>query len=53
MKRIVAWLTGEQVKALMVMSKKSLAPVSALVRHAVKEFLRDKRKRRAVRVGPR
>jgi hypothetical protein len=29
------------------MSKKSLAPLSALVRQAVKEFLQDKRKVRA------
>jgi hypothetical protein len=47
MKRTVIWLTSEQVKKLTLMSKKSLAPVSALVRQAVKEFLRDKRKRRA------
>jgi Ribbon-helix-helix domain len=47
MKRTVVWLTNEQVEALAAMSKKSLAPLSALVRQAVKEFLRDKRKRRA------
>jgi len=47
MKRTVIWLTNEQVKKLAAMSKKWLAPVSALVRQAVKEFLRDKRKRRA------
>ena len=41
MKRTVVWLTDEQVKALTAMSKKSLAPVSALVRQAVKEFLQD------------
>ena len=47
MKRTVVWLTNSQVKALAAMSKKSLAPLSALVRQAVKEFLRDKRKVRA------
>jgi hypothetical protein len=47
MKRTVVWLTNDQVKALTAMSKKSLAPVSALVRQAVKDFLQDKRKRRA------
>lgn len=40
MKRTVVWLTKQQVKALDGMSKKSLAPVSALVRRAVDEFLR-------------
>ena len=43
MKRTVVWLTKQQVKALDSMSKKSLAPVSALVRRAVDEFLRRKR----------
>jgi len=43
-KRTVVWLTNTQVKALTAMSKKSLAPLSALVRQAVKEFLKDKRK---------
>ena len=47
MKRTVVWLTNTQVKALAAMSKKSLAPLSALVRQAVKEFLQDKRKVRA------
>jgi metal-responsive CopG/Arc/MetJ family transcriptional regulator len=47
MKRTVVWLTNSQVKALTAMSKKSLAPLSALVRQAVKEFLQDKRKVRA------
>ena len=52
MKRSVVWLTNEQVQALTAISKKSLAPLSALVRQAVKEFLQDKRKspvRRGVR----
>ncbi|MDX6713172.1 MAG: hypothetical protein QOH96_4188 [Blastocatellia bacterium] len=44
MKRTVVWLTNEQVKVLTALSKKSLAPVSALVRRAVKEFLQDRRK---------
>jgi hypothetical protein len=43
MKRTVVWLTKQQVKALESMSKKSLAPVSALVRRAVDEFLRRRR----------
>jgi hypothetical protein len=44
MKRSVVWLTNEQVQALAAISKKSLAPLSALVRHAVKKLLQDKRK---------
>ena len=44
MKRTVVWLTDSQVKALTAISKKSLAPLSALVRQAVKEFLQDKPK---------
>jgi hypothetical protein len=47
MKRTVVWLTKQQVKALDGMSKKSLAPVSALVRRAVDEFLRRRSNRRA------
>jgi metal-responsive CopG/Arc/MetJ family transcriptional regulator len=43
MKRTVVWLTKQQVKALDAMSQKSLAPVSALVRRAVDEFLKRKR----------
>lgn len=46
MRRTVVWLTDRQVKALVKMSEKSLAPVSALVRQAVKEFLRKRRKYR-------
>jgi predicted transcriptional regulator len=46
MKRTVVWLTDEQSKALSAIAKTSLAPVSALVRQAVHEFLRNKRKRR-------
>jgi hypothetical protein len=42
MKRTVVWLTDAQAKTLAVMSKKSLAPVSALVRQAVAEFLRKR-----------
>ncbi len=38
MKRTVVWLTNSQVKALAAMSKKSLAPLSALVRQAVKDL---------------
>jgi len=43
MKRTVVWLTNDQVKALAAMSKKALAPVSALVRQAVKEYLQYNR----------
>jgi hypothetical protein len=45
MKRTVIWLTERQRKELTILSKKSLAPVSALVRHAVDEFLRRKANR--------
>jgi len=46
MKRTVVWLTDRQLRALTALSKKSLAPVSALVRHAVNEFLRRGSKQR-------
>ena len=46
MKITVVWLTQRQAKALTGMSKKSLAPVSALVRQAVNEFLQKRNKRR-------
>jgi hypothetical protein len=46
MKRTVVWLSEKQVRALSALSKKSLAPISALVRHAVDEFLRRERKPR-------
>jgi hypothetical protein len=42
MRRTVVWLTDPQVKALTRASKESLAPVSALVRRAVEEFLRKR-----------
>jgi len=38
------WLTEKQRKALHSLSKKTLAPVSALVRQAVDEFLRRREK---------
>jgi hypothetical protein len=44
MKRTVVWLTESQVKTLAALSKKSLAPISALVRQAVSEFLKRKTK---------
>jgi metal-responsive CopG/Arc/MetJ family transcriptional regulator len=44
MKRTVVWLTEQQARALGRISEKSFAPVSALVRQAVKEFLQRKRK---------
>jgi hypothetical protein len=46
MKRTVIWLTERQRRALTVLSRKSLAPVSALVRHAVDEYLRKRQKHR-------
>ncbi|HEY4815841.1 MAG TPA: ribbon-helix-helix domain-containing protein [Candidatus Acidoferrum sp.] len=46
MKRTVVWLTERQLQALAGLSKKSLAPISALVRHAVDEFLRRRPKHR-------
>jgi len=49
MKRTVVWITDEKAKALKALSEKSLAPVSALVRHAVTLFLRDRKKIRAFR----
>jgi hypothetical protein len=52
MKRTVIWLTDKQVKALTAMSKKSLAPVSALVRQAVREFLQGRRKVRGFKIDP-
>jgi hypothetical protein len=51
MKRTVVWLTDKQSEALSKMSKKSLAPVSALVRQAVKEFLQAKRNNRTYRAS--
>ena len=38
--RIVAFLNDEQMAALKKISERNLAPVSALVRKAVEEFLR-------------
>jgi hypothetical protein len=46
MKRTVVWLTDRQLRALTALSRKSLAPISALVRHAVDEFLRKGRTQR-------
>jgi hypothetical protein len=52
MKRTVVWLTDRQLRALSALSKKSLAPISALVRHAVDEFFRKRRRpRRSVSAG--
>lgn len=42
MKRTVIWLTEQQTSALEQMSESSLAPISALVRQAVKEYLEKK-----------
>ena len=49
MKRTVIWLTERQRRALTGLSRKSLAPMSALVRHAVDEFLRKQKRRRTAR----
>lgn len=46
MKRTVVWLTERQLRALERMSKESLAPISALVRHAVDKFLKKGRNHR-------
>ena len=46
MRRTVIWLTEQQAKTLAKMSTKSLVPVSALVRQAVKEFLQKRQKLR-------
>jgi hypothetical protein len=39
MKRTVVWLTERQLRELERMSKDSLAPISALIRHAVDKFV--------------
>jgi hypothetical protein len=49
MKRTVVWLTARQVIELMGISRKTLAPVSALVREAVTEFLKRQKVRRGER----
>ena len=41
MKRTVVWLTDSQIKALGKISLKSLAPISALVRKAVEQFIEE------------
>jgi len=46
MKRTVVWLTDAQTKALARISQKTLAPISALVRQAVNEFLQLKQRRK-------
>lgn len=46
MKRTVVWLTVAQTKALAGISKRTLAPISALVRQAVNEFLQTKQRRK-------
>ena len=51
MKRTVVWLTDPQVKQLSRISEKSLAPVSALVRLAVEEFLVKNRKYKVSKSG--
>jgi hypothetical protein len=44
MKRTVVWLTESQIKMLGSISRKSLAPVSALVRQAVSDYLKKNRR---------
>jgi hypothetical protein len=51
MKRTVVWLTDPQAKQLAKLSTKSLAPVSAIVRRAVKEFLAKNRKSKVFKSG--
>ena len=53
MKRTVVWLTDQQIEELGRMSKRSLAPISALVRQAVKSFLHQKRNRRGRKAAKR
>src|SRR5262249_14758368 len=51
--RTVVWLKKSQVNVLTRISKKSLAPVSALVRQAVEEFVqRQKRRERVLEINP-
>ena len=52
-RRTVVWLTDRQFKALTRISKQSLAPISALVRQTVNEFLEKGRKYRKPRAGQR
>lgn len=47
MKRTVVWLTESQIKMLGSISRKSLAPVSALVRQAVSDYLKKSRRTNA------
>jgi hypothetical protein len=47
MKRTVVWLTESQIKMLGSISRKSLAPVSALVRQAVSDYLKKNRRTNA------
>jgi hypothetical protein len=51
MKRTVVWLTDPQATQLARISEKSLAPVSALVRLAVEEFLAKSGKSKASKGG--
>jgi hypothetical protein len=53
MRRTVVWLMNRQVEQLTTLSKQSLAPVSALVRHAVNQFLERKRKHLRRKAGQR
>lgn len=45
MKRTVVWLTDKQTKTLTQLSGTTLAPVSAIIRQAVQEYI-DRRKKR-------
>lgn len=42
MKRTTIWLDGHHLKGLKVLSKKTAAPVSALIRKAIEEYLKKK-----------
>jgi len=43
MKRTTIWLTDGQRKALKAISDRTAAPISALVRKAIEEFLKKNR----------
>jgi predicted DNA-binding protein len=42
MKRTNIWLEDEHLKRLKALSKKTAAPVSALIRKAIEEYLKKK-----------
>jgi predicted DNA-binding protein len=42
MKRTTIWLSADHLKKLKVLSGKTAAPVSALIRKAIEEYLKKK-----------